>query len=149
MWDLKFSRLINVWILSLAISHVSVELKSHVSEISVSIIRVDVVNGGRGGGGFFTTDNQSVSMSWYRAPLWDLRPDSMILSVGMFLYEIYGLVSVGRPLWREDGSAICSVITQWCESRRTHNHTLLFHLRLLKPGGPGSRIYIPQEQGSI
>jgi hypothetical protein len=22
----------------------------------------------------FTTDSQSVSMSWYRAPLWDLRP---------------------------------------------------------------------------
>jgi hypothetical protein len=21
------------------------------------------------------TDGQSVSMSWYRAPLWDLRPD--------------------------------------------------------------------------
>jgi hypothetical protein len=25
--------------------------------------------------GYFTTDGQSVSMSWYRAPLWDLRPD--------------------------------------------------------------------------
>jgi hypothetical protein len=24
---------------------------------------------------YFTTDSQSVSMSWYRAPLWDLRPD--------------------------------------------------------------------------
>jgi hypothetical protein len=65
----------------------------------------------------------------------------------MLLYEICGLVSVGRLLWREDGSAICSVITQWSESRRTHNHTLLFHLRLPQPGGPGSRIYIPQEHG--
>jgi hypothetical protein len=54
---------------------------------------------------------------------------------------------MGRPLWREDGSAICSVITQWSESRRTSNHTLLSHLRLRQPGGPGSRIYIPQEQG--
>jgi hypothetical protein len=25
--------------------------------------------------GYFTTDGQSVSMSWYRAPLWDLRPN--------------------------------------------------------------------------
>jgi hypothetical protein len=25
--------------------------------------------------GYFTTDGQSVSMSWYRTPLWDLRPD--------------------------------------------------------------------------
>jgi hypothetical protein len=63
------------------------------------------------------------------------------------LSEICGLVSVGRPLWREDGSAICSVIAQWSGSRRTRNHTLLSHLRVPQPGGPGSRIYIPQEQG--
>jgi hypothetical protein len=30
---------------------------------------------------------------------------------------------------------------------RTHGHILLTHLRLPQPGGPGSRIYIPQEQG--
>jgi hypothetical protein len=35
------------------------------------------------------------------------------------------------PLWREDGSVICRAICQWSESRRTHNHTLLSHLRLL------------------
>jgi predicted PurR-regulated permease PerM len=46
-----------------------------------------------------------------------------------------------------DGSALCSTITHWLESRRTHNHTLLSHLRLSQPGGPGPRIYIPQEQG--
>jgi hypothetical protein len=73
--------------------------------------------------------------------------DQILLPVGMLLSEICGLVSVGRPLWREDGFAICSVITQWSESRRTRNHTLLSHLRLPQPGGPGSRIYIPQEQG--
>jgi hypothetical protein len=38
---------------------------------------------------------------------------------------------VGRPLWREDGSVICSAICQWSESRRTQNSTLLSHLRLL------------------
>jgi hypothetical protein len=31
----------------------------------------------------------------------------------------------------EDGSVICSAICQWSDSRRTHNHTLLSHLRLL------------------
>jgi hypothetical protein len=31
---------------------------------------------------------------------------------------------------------------------RTHGHILLSPLRLPQPGGPGSRIYIPQEQGS-
>jgi hypothetical protein len=30
-----------------------------------------------------------------------------------------------------DGSVMCSAICQWLESRRTHNHTLLSHLRLL------------------
>jgi hypothetical protein len=40
-------------------------------------------------------------------------------------------VQVFYPLWREDGSVICSAICQWSESRRTHNHTLLSHLRLL------------------
>jgi hypothetical protein len=64
-----------------------------------------------------------------------------------FLSKCCCLVPVGRPLWREDGSATCSVITQWSESHRTCNHTLLSHLRLPQPGGPGSRIYIPQEQG--
>jgi hypothetical protein len=60
---------------------------------------------------------------------------------------ICGLVSVGCPLRREDGSAICSVITQWFELRRTRKHTLLSHQRLPQPEGPGSRIYIPQAQG--
>jgi hypothetical protein len=73
--------------------------------------------------------------------------DQILLPVGMLLSEICGLVSVGRPLWREDGSAICSVITHWSESRRTRKHTLLSHLRLPQPGGPSFHIYIPQEQG--
>jgi hypothetical protein len=57
------------------------------------------------------------------------------------------LVSMGHPLWREDGSAVCSAITKWSGSRRARNHTLLSHLRLSQPGGPDSLIYIPQEQG--
>jgi hypothetical protein len=64
-----------------------------------------------------------------------------------FLSEWCCLVSVGCPLWREDGSAVCSVITQWSESLRNRNHILLSHLRLPQPGGLGSRIYIPLEQG--
>jgi hypothetical protein len=73
--------------------------------------------------------------------------DQILLPVGMLLSEIWGHISVGRLLWREDGSAICSAITQWSESRRTRNHTLLSHLRLPQPRRPGSRIYIPKEQG--
>jgi hypothetical protein len=73
--------------------------------------------------------------------------DQILLPVGVLLSEISGLIPVRHLLWREDGSAICSVITEWSESRRTRNHTLLSHLRLPQPGRPGSLIYIPQEQG--
>jgi hypothetical protein len=38
-------------------------------------------------------------------------------------------------------------VTLGSKSRRTHGHILLSHLRLPQPGGPGFRIYIPQEQG--
>jgi hypothetical protein len=70
----------------------------------------------------------------------------ILLPVGVLPSEICGLISVRRPLWREDGSAICSVITQWSESHRTRNHTLLSHLRLPQPGGPVSCIYIPRNR---
>jgi hypothetical protein len=94
---------------------------------------------------YFTTDGQSVNMSWYRAH--SATCDLILLYVWMLLSESYGLDSLGRPLWREDESAIHSAITQWSEPLITRNHTFLSHLRLPQPGGPGSRIYIPQEQG--
>jgi hypothetical protein len=98
---------------------------------------------------YFTTDSLSVSQSVCLGIEYPCGTcDQILFPVGMLLSEICGLVSVGRPLWREVRSAICSVITQWTESLRTRNHILLSHLRLPQPGGPGSRIYIPQEQGA-
>jgi hypothetical protein len=44
-------------------------------------------------------------------------------------------------------SSSCSAIIYWLESRRTHNHLLLSHVSLLKPGGLRLRIYVLQEQG--
>jgi hypothetical protein len=41
---------------------------------------------------------------------------------------------------------LARAVTLGSKSRRTHGHILLPHLRLPQPGGPGSRIYIPQEQ---
>jgi hypothetical protein len=140
--------------------------------------------------------SQSVSMSWYRAPFWDLRPDitscrnvavwnlrycrsrsyfttdsqsaclgiehpsgtcdQISLPAGMLLFEIRGLISLRGPLWREDGSAICGVITQWSESLRTRNHTLLSHLRLpqgqvpvfISPRNRAAQLY-PRALGSL
>jgi hypothetical protein len=42
---------------------------------------------------------------------------------------------------------LARAITLGSKSRRTYGHILLSHLRLPQPGGPGSRIYISQEQG--
>jgi hypothetical protein len=87
---------------------------------------------------YSTTDGQPVSTSWCRAH--SGSSDLILLPVGGLMSESCSLVSVGRPLRREDGSAACSAITQWSESRRTRNHTLLSHLRFPQPGGPGSCI---------
>jgi hypothetical protein len=46
-----------------------------------------------------------------------------------FCRKIALLFVLGLPLWREDGSVICSSICQRSESRRTHKHILLSHLR--------------------
>jgi hypothetical protein len=61
---------------------------------------------------YFTTDSQYVLVS------------STLVELATRYYFLSN-VSMGRPLWREDGSAICNVLTQWSESLRTRNHTLL------------------------
>jgi hypothetical protein len=69
-------------------------------------------------------DWQSVNMSVIEHPCgtWD----QILFPVGMLLSAICGLVSMGCHLWREDESAICSVIIQWSESLRTR--TILYCL---------------------
>jgi hypothetical protein len=79
---------------------------------------------------YVATACQSASSSWCRAPL-----NFPWVKITLFLLR------VGRPLWREDGSVICSAITHRIESRRTHNH------QLPQPGKPGPLTHIPQEQG--
>jgi hypothetical protein len=56
-----------------------------------------------------------------------------ILLFPFFCGKIALLFVLGRPLWREDGFGISSAICQWSESRRTENHALPSHLRLLGP----------------
>jgi hypothetical protein len=66
-----------------------------------------------------------------------------------FLCEVFCLKVAVLSLWGalSDERMGLQFAVQWSESRRTRNHTLLSHLRLPQPGGPGSRIYIPQEHG--
>jgi hypothetical protein len=50
---------------------------------------------------YVTTDGQPASLSWNKAPIWGLRPELYYLCVS------YGLVLMGRPLWREVWSVFC------------------------------------------
>jgi hypothetical protein len=55
---------------------------------------------------YVTTDGQSASLSWYKAPIRGLRPDFFPFGIWN-ASDSYDLDSVGRPLWREDGSVFC------------------------------------------
>jgi hypothetical protein len=55
---------------------------------------------------YVTTDGQSASLSWYKAPIRGLRPDFFPFGIRN-TSDNYVLHSVGRPLWREDGSVFC------------------------------------------
>jgi hypothetical protein len=85
-----------------------------------------------------TTDGQSVSMSWYQEPCGTC--DQILLPVGMLLSEICGLVSVGRPLWREDRSEICSVITQWSGPSCAKPVTIIYCLIVDSPNLEGHSV---------
>jgi hypothetical protein len=88
---------------------------------------------------YFTTDSLSICLG-IEPTLWTF--DQTLLPFQESGSGICCPVSVRRPLWREDRSAIYSVITQWSESLRTRNHTLLSHLRLPQPGEPGSGVEV-------
>jgi hypothetical protein len=70
----------------------------------------------------------SVFPSWCRTPFWGAWPD---FSFNFFCRTFALLIVLEGPLWREDGTVICSAIYQWSESRRNHNRTLLSRLGLL------------------
>jgi hypothetical protein len=60
------------------------------------------------------------------------------LGVGPSLTVTFFLLHVRCPLWREDGSIICTAITHWLESLRVHNHILLSIWDSPNLGSPGS-----------
>jgi hypothetical protein len=91
---------------------------------------------------YVTTDGQSASLSWCQAHIWGPRP----------LSDSCEFVDVGRHLWREGGS----VVYNYCLRQRSHSrirvpqdswpYLTVLDSRLPQTGGPGPRIYIPQEQ---
>jgi hypothetical protein len=101
---------------------------------------------------YIMTDSESASLSWCQAPIWDLRP--IFLSLEIVFRQLWICYFVAPSLTR---GWVCnlllllvltSAVPLGSESLETQDHTLLFQfLRLPQPGGPGPRIYIPQEQG--
>jgi hypothetical protein len=72
----------------------------------------------------------------------------------LLLSDRCGFVDVGRPLWRENESVAYKC--HWSSPvksffglspTRLNSYLTVSDSRLLQPGGPGPRIYIPQEQG--
>jgi hypothetical protein len=91
--------------------------------------------------------DQSASLSWCQAPIWDPRPICLLLS--LIIFRQLRACWCGHPLWRE----VESVVFSFCwaspakplfrsESHGTQEHVLLFLLLVFsQPGGPGSCIY--------
>jgi hypothetical protein len=71
--------------------------------------------------------------------------DGLFITVGHLRPSCCGAPSLTR-------GRVCNLIVQFTvtllsKSRRTHDHILLYHLRLHQPGASCPCIYIPQEQG--
>jgi hypothetical protein len=97
-------------------------------------------------------DRQSVSQSVSRS-VCDPRPISLLsfiifIQLRVFLYGTPSL-TIDRVCSFQLLLGLASAVLIGSESRRTHDYIPLSRLlRLPQPGGPGPRIYIPQEQGS-
>jgi hypothetical protein len=103
---------------------------------------------------YITTDSQSASSSWYKAPIWDLRLIFPILS--LIIFRQFHVCWCWAPSLTR--SRVCTFqflpYTANAAFPRSDPHgtlelsSLSLFLRLPQPGGPGSCIYSPQEQGS-
>jgi hypothetical protein len=100
-----------------------------------------------------TTDGQSASLSWCQAPIWDPRP---MYHLPLIIFRRLRICWCGAPSLARSQvyafqflRAIASTAFLRSESHGTNEPSLLsLFLRLPQPGGPGSCIYFPQEQGS-
>jgi hypothetical protein len=95
-----------------------------------------------------TTDGQSASLFWCQVPTWDLRPDFY-----------YCLTLTGFLMWGALSEERTGLSFTIAAGPRQHSHSWVWVSRdswpyftgsdssLRQPGGPGPRIYIPQDQG--
>jgi hypothetical protein len=97
---------------------------------------------------YVTTDGQPASLSWCQAPIWGLRPDFYYCqtAAGLLMWGALSDERRGLPFTITAGPRQRSHSWVWVP-RDSWPYFTLSHSRLPQPGGPGSRIYISQEQG--
>jgi hypothetical protein len=91
---------------------------------------------------------QSVGLSWCQAPIWGLRPDFCYCQTVacLFVWDALSDQRSGLPFTIAAGSRQRS--RPWVRvPRDSWLYFAVSDSRLPQPGGPGPRIYIPQEQG--
>jgi hypothetical protein len=105
---------------------------------------------------YVTTDGQPASLSWYKAPIWGLRPDLY------YSYDNYGFFPCGAPSLTRGRVwllymllALASAICLWSEPFGSRDHILLSHIwdfpfrRLLRLAGSRWRYSIPPPHGVL
>jgi hypothetical protein len=101
---------------------------------------------------YFTTDSQSASLSWCQATIRAREQFFFLLKIFLrqsrVCYFVAPSLTRGRVCNLLLLLGLASAVILWSESCGTQDQILLSpFLRLPQPGGPGPRIYIPQEQG--
>jgi hypothetical protein len=98
---------------------------------------------------YLTTDGQSASLSWYQATIWNSRLIFYILEI---IFRYLRFFVLGRPLWQEDKSVICSYY--WASPAQRlldlspSELMKIFHclnVETAQIGGPGFWIYSPRK----
>jgi hypothetical protein len=78
---------------------------------------------------YITTDGQSASLSWNKAPIWGLRPDLCYCqTVAVCSCGALSLTR-GRVCRLQLLLALASTVIVWSESRGTRDHILLSQIR--------------------
>jgi hypothetical protein len=78
---------------------------------------------------YVTTDGQSASLFWHKAPIWGLRPDFYFCQTvaGLFMWDT--LSDERTDLSFTIAASPCHSVILGSESRGTHDHILLSHNR--------------------
>jgi hypothetical protein len=129
------------WMLVLASESIYVEyhFTCMIMKMKIIVVEVEVT--------LRLTVNKSVSMFWYRAALWDLRP-AITSCRNVAVWNLRSCIC-GAPSLTT--GRVCNLQCNHSMVRAAQSPKPYFTVsfKTPQPGGPGSRIYIPQEQVAL